>query len=45
LNGKIYTWNRATNYAINYEREYTTHVCVSQYAPVNYPGNINYGTC
>jgi hypothetical protein len=45
LNGKIYTWNFATNYAENVFGEYTTHVCVSQYAPVNYPGNINYGTC
>jgi hypothetical protein len=45
LNGKIYTWNFATNYAVNANYEHTTHVCVSQYAPVNYPGNIYYGTC
>ena len=45
LNGKIYTWNKATNYAVNYNREYTEHVCVSQYAPENSPGTIHYGTC
>jgi hypothetical protein len=43
LNGKFYTWNKATNEAKRYNGEYTEHVCVSQFQP--YPGNINVGTC
>jgi hypothetical protein len=45
LNGQWYTWNRATNERVNYKGEAQSHVCISQYAPQNYPGNINYGTC
>jgi hypothetical protein len=39
LNGTVHTWNRASNQVT------TAGLCVSQYQPVNFPGNINYGTC
>lgn len=32
------TWDKATNEANN-------RMCISQYAPENYPGNVNVGTC
>jgi hypothetical protein len=38
-NGTIHTWKKDVEYTT------TRGLCVSRYTPVNYPGNINYGTC
>jgi hypothetical protein len=45
MNGSIHTWNFASNYAETYAGAPAPGLCVSQYPPVNFPGNINYGTC
>jgi hypothetical protein len=37
--GSTHTWNKARNVST------TTGLCVSQFTPVNFPGNINYSTC
>jgi hypothetical protein len=44
-NGNWNQWNKATNSVVNYKNETTSGLCVSQYTPWNWPGNINYGTC
>lgn len=38
LNGSVHTWNFASE-------AHNGGMCVSPFAPVRFPGNINYGTC
>jgi hypothetical protein len=45
MNGAMYTWNFASNQTQTYSGGPAPGLCISQYAPVNFPGNINYGTC
>ena len=45
LNGVAYDWKKAGWEDVNTAGEFTSHVCISAYAPKPDPGDINVSTC